>query len=74
GNKRCVRVREGGEVLDTVTVDRGCFSCALGGPDGRTLFIVANEWLGTEGVDDSPNGQVLTVTAPSPSAFASRTA
>ncbi|MFD0856619.1 SMP-30/gluconolactonase/LRE family protein, partial [Actinomadura adrarensis] len=26
GNKRCVRVREGGEVLDTVTVDRGCFS------------------------------------------------
>src|SRR5215470_7784480 len=24
-NKRCVRVREGGEVLQTITVDRGCF-------------------------------------------------
>jgi sugar lactone lactonase YvrE len=25
-NKRCVRVREGGEVLQTVTIDRGCFA------------------------------------------------
>ncbi|HLW90402.1 MAG TPA: SMP-30/gluconolactonase/LRE family protein [Roseiarcus sp.] len=33
-NKRCVRVREGGEVLETIILDRGCFSCALGGPDG----------------------------------------
>ena len=37
----CVRVREGGEVLDAVTVDRGCFACMLGGEDGRTLFIAA---------------------------------
>jgi hypothetical protein len=29
-NKRCVRVREGGEVLKTVDVDRGCFACVLG--------------------------------------------
>jgi sugar lactone lactonase YvrE len=32
-NKRCVRVREGGEVLQTVNADRGCFACMLGGPD-----------------------------------------
>jgi sugar lactone lactonase YvrE len=44
----CVRVREGGEVLDTVTVDRGCFACMLGGDDGRTLFIAAAEWHGME--------------------------
>jgi len=43
-NKRCVRVCEGGEVLDTIDLDRGCFACALGGPDDRTLFLVANEW------------------------------
>jgi sugar lactone lactonase YvrE len=43
-NKRCVRVREGGDVLDTVELDRGCFACALGGPDGKTLFMVAAEW------------------------------
>jgi sugar lactone lactonase YvrE len=44
----CVRVREGGEVLDAVTVDRGCFACMLGGDDGRTLFIAAAEWRSME--------------------------
>lgn len=42
--RRCVRVREGGEVLDVVELDRGCFSCVLGGPDGRTLFVVTQDW------------------------------
>ena len=47
-NKRCVRVREGGEVLQTIDLDRGCFACMLGGPDGETLFMVAREWSGME--------------------------
>ena len=38
----CKRVAEGGEVLETVSADRGCFACMLGGDDGRTLYIVAN--------------------------------
>jgi sugar lactone lactonase YvrE len=38
-NKRCVRVREGGEVLQTAESDLGCFACMLGGPSGATLFI-----------------------------------
>jgi sugar lactone lactonase YvrE len=42
--QRCARVAEGGEVLDTVPADRGCFSCMLGGDDGRTLYVVANQW------------------------------
>jgi sugar lactone lactonase YvrE len=46
--RRCVRVREGGEVLDTIEVDRGCFACMLGGEDGRTLFIAAAQWHGME--------------------------
>jgi hypothetical protein len=46
--KHCVRVREGGEVLNTVSADRGCFACMLGGEDGRTLFIAAAEWRGME--------------------------
>lgn len=45
----CVRVREGGEVLDRVSADRGCFDCALGGPDGTTLYIAAREWHGMAG-------------------------
>src|SRR5262249_9018506 len=47
-NKRCVRVREGGEVLQMITFDVGCFACMLGGPDGRTLFMVIREWRGVE--------------------------
>jgi sugar lactone lactonase YvrE len=64
-NKRCVRVREGGEVLDAVAVDRGCFACMLGGDDGRMLFIVAAEWGGTDDFGEGePTGQVLTIEAP----------
>jgi sugar lactone lactonase YvrE len=46
--QRCIRVREGGEVLNTVTADRGCFACMLGGGDGRSLFIAGAEWRGME--------------------------
>jgi sugar lactone lactonase YvrE len=42
--QRCSRVAAGGEVLETVEVDRGCFACMLGGDDGRTLYIVANRY------------------------------
>jgi sugar lactone lactonase YvrE len=66
-NKHCVRVREGGEVLQTVTVDRGCFACMLGGADGRTLFILAAQWRGFEHmVSDARTGQVLSVAVASP--------
>jgi sugar lactone lactonase YvrE len=42
--RHCVRVAQGGEVLQTVEADRGCFACTLGGPDGRTLFVVGARW------------------------------
>lgn len=56
-NQRCVRVREGGEVLQTIDTERGCFSCTLGGADGHTLFLVTADWPMTPG--RSPSGQVL---------------
>jgi sugar lactone lactonase YvrE len=66
-NKRCVRVREGGEVLATIELDRGCFACMLGGTDRKTLFMVATEWRGAEHMNDgSRTGRVLTVEAPAP--------
>jgi sugar lactone lactonase YvrE len=68
-NKRCVRVREGGEVLQTIELDRGCFACMLGGPDGRTLFMLAAEWAGMENMDHSARtGQLLVAEAPAPGA------
>jgi sugar lactone lactonase YvrE len=42
--RRCVRVADGGRVLQTVPLDRGGFACVLGGPDRRTLFVTAAEW------------------------------
>ena len=69
GNRRCVRIAEGGAVLAVVEADRGCFSCALGGPDGRTLFIVANDWRGPQGMGEpARNGVVLSVTVEVPGA------
>jgi sugar lactone lactonase YvrE len=66
-NKRCVRVREGGEVLQTIDLDRGCFACMLGGVDNRTLFMMAAEWRGPVGMaDGARTGQVLTVEAAAP--------
>ena len=44
-------MREGGEVLETVELDRGGFACMLGGPDRRTLFLLSAEWGGPEAVE-----------------------
>ena len=64
-NKRCVRVREGGEVLQTVELDRGCFACALGGADRQTLFMMATEWNGPANMFAGPRtGQVVATEAP----------
>ncbi|GAA0568456.1 SMP-30/gluconolactonase/LRE family protein [Actinomadura livida] len=62
-NRRCVRVAEGGTVLQTVDLDRGAFACTLGGPDRTTLFITAAEWRGMTDPDmvTPGSGRVLTV-------------
>jgi sugar lactone lactonase YvrE len=66
-NKRCVRVREGGEVLQSIDLDRSCFACMLGGADKRTLFLLAAEWRGPANMaEGARTGQVLTVEAPAP--------
>jgi sugar lactone lactonase YvrE len=66
-NRRCVRVREGGEVLATINLDRGCFACMLGGADRRTLLLVTTEWRGPASMADGQRtSQVLTVPAPAP--------
>lgn len=69
-NRRCVRVAEGGHVLDTVELDRGGFACALGGAGRTTLFITAAVWGGmTGGQLVAPgSGQVLAVEVDVPGA------
>jgi len=68
-NKRCVRVCEGGEVLQILHLDRGGFACMLGGPDRKTLFILATEWRGMDKIREvarARTGQVLMIDAPAP--------
>jgi sugar lactone lactonase YvrE len=65
------RVREGGEVVDSIGVDRGCYACMLGGEDGRTLFMVVQEWFGPDRMDElfaARTGQILTARVPVPHA------
>jgi sugar lactone lactonase YvrE len=57
-----VRLAAGGEILQRVTLDRPAFSVALGGPDGTTLFMVANEWNGPENIGKGPRTGVVYVT------------
>jgi sugar lactone lactonase YvrE len=63
----CARIREGGEVLERIDLDRSCFAAMLGGPDRRTLFMLTAEWRGTAGVEEvieARTGQVLIAEAP----------
>jgi sugar lactone lactonase YvrE len=76
GGSGCVRVREGGEILDRVELDLMPFACMLGGPDGSTLFIMATDWhMGEDPADNMTRlttgprtGQVLTASATAPHA------
>src|SRR5262249_17779703 len=68
-NHHCVRVREGGEVLQTVDTGLGSFSCALGGAEGRTLFMVIADWSKGPGMfSGEPTGRVLTLDVDVPAA------
>jgi sugar lactone lactonase YvrE len=59
-NRYCRRVKEGGEVLDEVRLDRGGFACMLGGPSRQTLLITAAKWFGMDRMAEmAGTGQVL---------------
>jgi len=43
----CVRVAEGGEILEVIDTGQPCYACMLGGNDGRTLFMLTAAGLGS---------------------------
>ena len=59
-------VREGGEVVAQIPLDRGGFSCAVA-PELGTIFVAAAHWPGAQGFGD-PNhkwdGQILSFPLP----------
>jgi sugar lactone lactonase YvrE len=67
----CWRVREGGEILQRIDLDKACFACMLGGDDGQTLFMMVAEWWGVERMGElfrAHTGQVLMTKASVPHA------
>jgi len=67
GNQHCVRVREGGEVLDTVDFDRGAFACALSRGDDTQLYVVGQNYGGPDDVGGA-SGRLVAFPAPAPGA------
>jgi len=70
-NNECVRVAEGGEILDRIQLDRPCFATMLGGPQRCTLFMMANRFLGPDKFDEMlamRAGQVLMAQVRTPGA------
>jgi sugar lactone lactonase YvrE len=64
-NKHCVRVREGGDILDTVNLDRGAFACVLSRGAEPQLYVVGQDWAGPDAVGGA-TGQVVRFPAPEP--------
>ncbi|MBB4688730.1 SMP-30/gluconolactonase/LRE family protein [Amycolatopsis jiangsuensis] len=65
----CVRVLEGGEVTHRVETDPACFACTLGGPDGKQLFLLCNEFEGVDqmqAVQQRRSARILVTEAPVP--------
>lgn len=65
---RCLRIREGGEVLETAEFGQACFACALGGSDGRTLFALTAPSSNAEQAAAAPAGRVEAIRVQVPGA------
>jgi sugar lactone lactonase YvrE len=64
----CVLIEEGGRVLEIVETELPCFACMLGGPDGRTLFMLTAPTSLEPSPNAPPAGRLLVTTAASPHA------
>lgn len=64
----CVRIAQGGEVLEVIDTGQPCFACMLGGDDGRTLFMVVADSSDHEAAAASQTGKILVAIVDSPRA------
>jgi sugar lactone lactonase YvrE len=76
GASSCVRVGDGGELLERIELDGMPFACMLGGPGRKTLFVMVADWDRSADPGDNMarlttgprTGQIVTVEAPAPGA------
>jgi sugar lactone lactonase YvrE len=57
----CVRIAEGGKVLEVIATSAPCFACMLGGADGRALFMLTSV-AAAPGSSEHPRGKVEVAT------------
>lgn len=55
----CIRVAEGGKIVDRVQTPQFCYACMLGGADGRTLFCVTAPSSVADEVRDRTEGRIV---------------
>ena len=66
--KEFIRVREGGEVVNRITVADAALACVLGGPDRLTLYLMTSGALDPESCRVQRNASVLAVDVEIPGA------
>jgi sugar lactone lactonase YvrE len=64
----CLRVAEGGQVLEVIDTGDPCFACMLGGPMGTTLFMLTSAASHPEACRAEATGRVQITTVSSPRA------
>lgn len=64
----CVRIAEGGKVLEVIDTRQPCFACMLGGDDGRTLFMLTASSSGSGHAASAQTGLILVASVDSPRA------
>ena len=67
-NERVQRVIEGGEITHEIATGTGTFACALGGDDGRTLFVLTAPTADPDLLPGSGEGRIVATTVEIPGA------
>jgi len=64
----CVRIAEGGEVLEVIATGQLCYACMLGGDDGKTLFMLTAATSDHAEAAKAQTGRILVARVDSPGA------
>jgi sugar lactone lactonase YvrE len=62
GGPECLRVAEGGQVLEVIATGDPCFACMLGGPQGTTLFMLTSASSQPDACRNDPTGRIQITT------------
>lgn len=64
----CMRIAEGGEVLEVIETGQPCYACMLGGDDGKTLFMLTASSSDHDEAAKAQTGKILVAAVDSPRA------